>query len=681
MAKVDLFVSKGSLASGAAQMPYMDTGARTAAINPALFARGSAQIASATNEIAAVYQAKRDLEVRAAHASYLDQVKDNAAAEAFRAKDRGAPLKPLYKTQMQGGRTLVQQDGLSTYRANIAQFNRTLLASIDDTKVQKLVAASIPSALRATDWDVASHYRTRAYDALYGERIAHNENILDGLTATLSLHPDEWSFSQMAQAREYYVAAQNMHRSLADDGFTTHEQAATDHETAFNSLAKNIFKGAIQHAFHKGATIVTDDGVDVVQTPELLRLREILSSEENVQRYGAELADRLDLPEPMILQLETDDRIALLGEVDTQIDKVKSEYREDVKFRQQQSDRAQEQRHDANRRAITGRFGTEARMSNSERQEYFQEFHAQFGFLPSGRDGSLSVTDIQRLVTLDKISPEFGDTLVEATAKGFVGDQDARLFINYQERIADADIDDLDAIKEEFYDEFQSLGFQWVKELTSLVDRRRDKTPAVINHTRARDSLMRRFGGFKGQWDYDTKQGRVIANALKRFDAETLDDDGSVIPGLDYDGIAQYWYDQLAKIDKKIFVDEIRPLTANKTFQALRRDRWGGVFLDENAAYDVVSQSTATLDILDLLISGDGVNPIQIKQQQLISAGVDPDEAANFFKTPNPTIGKLKRLMGIPPDRFTTRNSIRAAREDLERLIDLRERVPRTKDE
>jgi len=679
MAKIDLFVSKSPLGQGASPMPYQ--GISNFNLSGAQAAAPLQTLATGLDNIRSVYQAKRDLEVRTAVAGYTDKIKDNIWREAATAQAHNAPLHDVYEEVEAFGKTarvLMAQNGHTAYQNNTAAFQQNLLSQIDDSKVRKLVAASIPTTVRAKNYEVEKHYELLKVDFLKAQRLHQIDARGDRLADALSQDPTYWTDADRTQLREDWARSLTMYRAMADDGLTKWADVPKLEETFGNKLAEDVFEGMIQRARSAGATVVEgEDGLETVTTPELDRLLIVLDSDKNVQRHARELSEILGLPEDMVLDLETEKRIALLNDVHTKIEQVSDEYREELKFQWRLEERAQTERHAENRRTTIELFGSTEVLSDPQRQEWIAKFSEKHGFIPSGPNGTLTVDDVIILEAADAISPEWADTLRGWIAQGFEGDQDWATFIDFKKQIANADVNDLAGIQENVFKKARSLGTPWVSQLVGDITSRRTKTPDSEAHARAENLLIRKFGGAldvgNSGRDWTAKTGAILGSALDRFSDQTRDDDGILIGGLDYQAIAGGIFDQLIGIDDaaEALENKIRPVVANMTFNNLARDAWGDQFLDATAGDEIINQSRKTLDILTMLQAG--ASPGDFTKEELKNAGL-ANLVITKMITADTTVDQLKRLMGVSPSMFTTASSIQAARDDLDRMISIRSR-------
>ena len=676
MAKTDLFISKSPLGQGAPAMPYQ--GISNLNVSGAQASAPLQTFAAGLDNIGSVFQEKRDIEVRSAVAGHTDAIKDNLAQEAFTAKSPGAPLHAVYEDREDisgnSARQLIAPDGFTSYQDNTKLYQATLLAGITDPKVKKLVAASIPSLKRPKDYEVAGHYQLRQVDFLTAQRLHQIDARGDRLADALSQDPTDLTDADLAQVREDWAGSVTMFRVLADDGLESWAKVPGLEEAFQNDLAEDVFEGIIERARSAGATIAADDdGLEVVTTPELDRLLIVLDSDKNVQKRARAIGDILGLPEDFVLDLPTEKRIALLNDVHKKIEQVSDEHREEMKFQWTLEDRDRKVRHGEARRATIELFGSTEVLRNTQRQERIAKFHKEHGFIPSGPNGTLTVDDVILLEATDKISSDWAGTLRGWIAKGFEGDQDWATYVDFQEKIANADFGDLAAIQEDVFRKARSLGTAWVTSLVGDITSRRTKTPDSEAHTRAKSLLIRQFQGSlkTGDEDWSAKSGAILGSALQRFSDQTRDGDGLVVGGLDYNRIAGSIFDELIGIDNAAVAleNKIRPVVANLGFNNLRRDEWGAEFLDQERGAEIIRQSQNTLNILTMLQAG--ASPSDFSADDLKKAGITD---WNVMRTDDLTVDQLKLLMGVSPSMFTTPSSIQAARDDLVRLRSIRSR-------
>ncbi len=675
MAKVDLFVSKSPLGQGASPMPYQSISGLN--VSPSQVASAGASLAVGLDQVGQVFAAKRDLEVRTAVAGYTDAIKDNLWREAATAQAPGAPLHDVYEEVEafdKTARVLTAHNGLTAYQNNTAAFQQDLLSEIDDPKVRKLVAASIPTTVRAKNYEVEKHYQLRHVDFLKAQRLHQIDARGDRLAEALSQDPTYWTDADRTQIREDWARSLTMYRAMADDGLIKWADVPKLEEDFRNQLAEDVFEGMIQRARSVGATVFEgEDGLETVTTPELDRLLVVLDSDKNVQRHARELSEILGLPEDMVLGLETEKRIALLNDVHKKIEQVSDEYREELKFQWRLEERAQTERHAENRQTTIELFGSTEVLSDPQRQEWIAKFYEEHGFIPSGPNGTLTQDDVIRLEAADAISPEWAGTLRGWIAKGFEGDQDWATFIDFQQQIANADVNDLAGIQENVFKKARSLGTTWVSQLVGDITSRRTKTPDSEAHARAKSLLIRQFTGAldTAGADWSAKSGAILGSALDRFSDQTRDDDGILIGGLDYQAIAGGIFDELIGIDdaEEALENKIRPVVANMTFNNLARDGWGAKFLDEKEGQQIINQSEKTLDILTMLQAG--ASPSDFSADDFKNAGIAD---WGVVITDETTVDQLKLIMGVSPSMFTTASSIQAARDDLVRLRSIRSR-------
>jgi len=678
MAKTDLFISKSPLGQGAPAMPYQAVSNLNVSASQAAAPLQTA--AAGLDNIGAVFQQKRDIEVRSAVAGYSDAIKDNLYGEAFNAKKPGAPLNAVYEDVEDASGNVTRQmtstDGFTSYQTTTKQFQDGLLAGITDSKVRKLVAAAIPTLKRAKDYEVASHYQLRQVDFVTAQRLHQIEARGDRLADALSRDLRELTPADIVETREDFLRSQTMFRSMADDGLEDWAKVPGLEETFRNELAENVFEGMIERARSAGATVAEDgDGLEVVTTPELDRLLTILASDEKVQEHARAIGDILGLPEDMVLDLQTEKRIAMLNDVHKKIEQVSDEHREEMKFQWTLEDRAQTERHEAGRRITVETFGLTEVMTDTQRQEWIAEFYEAHGFFPSGPNGTLTADDVIRLETTDEISSSWANTLRGWIAKGYDGDQDWATFIDFQKQIADADVNDLAGVQENIFTKARSLGTAWVSQLVGDITSRRTKTPDSEAHARAKSLLIKQFSGALDSFDdWTAKSGAVLGSALQRFSDQTRDGDGLVVGGLDYNDIAGSIFDELIGVDdaQQALENKIRPVVANLEFNNLSREAWGVDFLNEEIGKNIIKQSNKTLDILALLQAG--ASPSDFTSEDLKEAGLT---GFGMVVTEETSVDELKRMMGVSPSMFTTPSSIQAARDDLVRLQSIRSRYLR----